>query len=194
MLAGLYAFGATLAITIAHLSVIRLRFTMPDQERPFSIPVSIGFRSGSLPLPAVAGALLGFLALVSVLVYHDSARWVGGAWLLFGLAAYAVYRLVFEQVGTEPARDRRSALADQAAPEGRPERGSSCRSSAPPLDEDIVSTAGLLAVNPRPDGNGGGAQLVILYTIEVPLSLGIDDPLPEGVEEEAERVGREGRD
>src|SRR6201999_1607889 len=38
ILAGLYAFGATLAITIAHLSIIRLRVTEPDRRRPFRIP------------------------------------------------------------------------------------------------------------------------------------------------------------
>ncbi len=187
MLAGLYAFGATLAITIAHLSVIRLRFTRPDQERPFSIPLSIRFRSGSLPLPAVAGAVLGFLALLSVLLYHDSARWVGGAWLVVGLTGYAVYRLVFEEVGmnrhvtVDPRSLTRPHLKQGLSRILVPVFGS-------PLDEDIVSTAGLLAVNPRPDGSGGGAELVLLYTIEVPLSLAIDDPMPEGVEEQAERV------
>ncbi len=187
MLAGLYAFGATLAITIAHVSVIRLRFTMPERERPFTIPVSIGFRSGSIPLPAVAGALLGLLALVSVVLYHDSARWVGGAWLLFGLAAYAVYRLAFEQVGmnrhvtVDPRSLTRPHLKEGLSKILVPVFGT-------PLDEDIVSTAGLLAVNPRPGGNGGGAQVIVLYTVEVPLSLGIHDPLPESVEEEAERA------
>src|ERR1700749_1857289 len=38
VLAGLYAFGATLAITSAHPSIIRLRVTMPDKLRPFRIP------------------------------------------------------------------------------------------------------------------------------------------------------------
>ena len=33
LLAGIYAFGATLAITIAHLSIIRLRITQPDKTR-----------------------------------------------------------------------------------------------------------------------------------------------------------------
>src|SRR4029450_595474 len=38
LLAGIYAFGATLAITIAHLSIIRLRVTQPDKRRPSRIP------------------------------------------------------------------------------------------------------------------------------------------------------------
>ena len=39
LLAGIYAFGATLAITIAHLSIIRLRVKDPDRRRPFRIPM-----------------------------------------------------------------------------------------------------------------------------------------------------------
>ena len=35
LLGGIFAFGATLAITIAHLSIIRLRIPDPDPERPF---------------------------------------------------------------------------------------------------------------------------------------------------------------
>ena len=187
MLAGLYAFGATLAITIANLSVIKLRFSRPDAKRPFSIPLSVPFRSGSLPLPAVAGVALGALAFVSVILYHDSARWVGSAWLVVGLGGYAVYRLGFEQIGmnrhvtVDPRSLTRPHLKQGLTRIMVPIFGTE-------LDEDIVSTAGLLAADPRPDGSGGGAELVILYTIEVPLSLGIHDPLPEGIEEEARRA------
>ena len=39
LLASIYAFGATLAITIAHLSIIRLSVTDPDRERP--VPSSL---------------------------------------------------------------------------------------------------------------------------------------------------------
>ena len=41
LLGGLFAFGATIAFTIAHLSVIRLRFTDPDRPRPFRIPFDV---------------------------------------------------------------------------------------------------------------------------------------------------------
>ena len=37
-LAGIYAFGALLAITIAHLSIVRLRVTEPDRERRSGCP------------------------------------------------------------------------------------------------------------------------------------------------------------
>ena len=80
ILGGLYAFGATIAFTIAHLSVIRLRVTRPDAERPFRVPVRRPVGGRRLPLPAVA-AVLTALAWVSVLAFHDEARWVGaGGW------------------------------------------------------------------------------------------------------------------
>ena len=40
-LVGIYAFGAMLAFTIAHLSICRLRYTEPDRDRPYRIPLSI---------------------------------------------------------------------------------------------------------------------------------------------------------
>ena len=56
-LVGIYAFGALLAFTIAHLSVCVLRFREPERDRPYRIPLSITVRGGALPVPAVLGAL-----------------------------------------------------------------------------------------------------------------------------------------
>ena len=40
-LIGIYAFGAMLAFTIAHLSICRLRYTEPDRDRPYRMPLSV---------------------------------------------------------------------------------------------------------------------------------------------------------
>ena len=53
LLAGIYAFGATLAITIAHVSVIKLRRDEPDRLRPYRIPWNVNIRGTAVPLPAV---------------------------------------------------------------------------------------------------------------------------------------------
>ena len=59
-LVGIYAFGAMLAFTIAHLSICRLRYSEPDRDRPYRVPLSIRVRGGELPLPAVVrGARVG---------------------------------------------------------------------------------------------------------------------------------------
>ena len=56
------------------------------------MPLSVKVGRGSVPLPAVAGALIAGLGWVSVLVLHSGARYVGGAWLIGGVVLYFVYR------------------------------------------------------------------------------------------------------
>src|SRR5688500_2388044 len=53
----MYAFGAMLSFTIAHIAVIRLRATQPDVERPYRGPGNVRFRGHDLPLFAVFGGL-----------------------------------------------------------------------------------------------------------------------------------------
>ncbi|MFM8520278.1 MAG: universal stress protein [Solirubrobacterales bacterium] len=184
VLAGLFAFGATLAITLAHLALIRLRITRPDAERPFSAPLSIPFRGGRIPLTSVAGALLGGLAFISVLVIHDEARWVGAAWLVAGLVGYAIYRLVVQGVGLNKPIELDTRTLTRPEP-----RASLGRILVPlfgtALDQDIVSTAGLMAAEEEPEMGIEGATVILLYTTEVPMSQALDD----SVAGEEERLG-----
>ncbi len=82
LLAGVYAFGALLAIAIAHLSVIRLRVTDPDRERPYRVPLDVTVRGHRLPLPAMVAAVITMLAWVSVIAFHGGALWLGGGWMI----------------------------------------------------------------------------------------------------------------
>lgn len=187
MLAGLYAFGATLAITIAHLSVLKLRRTRPDAERPFRAPLNFSFGGVQRPLTAVIGAVLSSLALVSVLLFHDSARWVGLAWLAVGLVGYVIYRRVVEQISlTRQVTVEARALT-------RPRVSIDFHNILVPIfgtgiDDDIVSTAGRMAAEGDPEERGTQAVLTLLYLIEVPLTRAIKDPLPEEVADEAQRA------
>src|SRR5581483_2215708 len=91
-LIGIYAFGATLAFTIAHLSIIKLRFTEPDRDRPYRIPASVRIKGASVPIPAVVGAFASAAGWLAVMVVHEPARYVGLGWMLFGIALYVIYR------------------------------------------------------------------------------------------------------
>ncbi len=51
-LIGIYAFGAMLAFTIAHLSICKLRYSEAERDRPYRIPLSVSLRGGE---PAAAG-------------------------------------------------------------------------------------------------------------------------------------------
>ncbi len=95
-LARVYAFGALLAVTIAQISIVRLRVVEPDLERPYKVPWNVRIGSHDLPLPAMLGALISGLAWISVFLLHHTAVYVGGGWMLFGLVFYVIYRLYVE--------------------------------------------------------------------------------------------------
>ncbi len=192
-LAGIYAFGATLAITIAHLSVLRMRKKMPDAERPFRAPLNLQAFGASQPLTAVLGALLSSLALVSVLVFHDSARWIGLGWLAVGLVGYVIYRKVVEQISLT-----RQVTVDPHALT-RPRVSIDFHNILVPIfgtriDDDIVSTAGRMAAEGDPEETDARAVMTILYLIEIPLTRAIKDPLPEEVADEAQRATKRARE
>jgi APA family basic amino acid/polyamine antiporter len=92
-LGNLYSFGAMLSFTTAHAAIIVLRFKDPDRERPYRMPWNIRVGGGrELPLTAVLGGIGTLVAWLSVLALHVDARYVGTAWMIVGLAGYAVYR------------------------------------------------------------------------------------------------------
>ncbi len=170
-LAGIFAFGAMLAFTIAHLSVIVLRFREPDRARPFRIPLSVPVGGGSIPLPAALGALMGSAGWVTVVVLHEGARIAGGIWMLAGLGLYVVYRRSQGKPLT-----KRFTIPEAALKEARHE--AAYGSILVPvfggaLDDDIVGTAGRLAADEADEGEGG-AMLEALYVFEIPMSLPID--------------------
>lgn len=179
LLVELYALGATIAISIAHFSILRLRWTEPQRRRPFKVPLSIpGLAPGGLPLPALIGAVLSSAAFVAVIVYHDAARIVGGAWMIFGILAYVIYRRGFEGTSlTRRVMVSETDLTKQFREAGYssilvPVFGTS-------LDDDIVGTAGRLA-EAVTDGPGPGRpRLDLIAVVAVPLKRALDAPLPE---------------
>jgi len=177
-LAGIYAFGATLAFTLVHLSICSLRYREPDRDRPYRMPLGVRIGRGVLPLPAALGALVSGAAFVAVLFVHSGARWLGVGWMAFGVTLYVVYRRsngkpVFKRV-TIPAR----ALTRTERPAA--EYGSILVPVlGTPLDDDIMQTAGRLSAEERTDDGEGGAVIEALWVIEVPLSLPIDARIPE---------------
>jgi basic amino acid/polyamine antiporter, APA family len=183
-LAEIFAFGALLSLSIAHLSVIVLRFREPDRPSAFRVPLSVRLGRGSVPLPAALGALLSVIAWVSVVVLHDAARVAGGAWMAAGVVMYVVYRRTQGKALT-----KRFTVPAEALQEGtRVEYGSILVPVfGEPLDDEIVGTAGRLAAE-RADEGDGGAVVEALYVFEIPLSLPIDARVPEERVREAKRV------
>jgi APA family basic amino acid/polyamine antiporter len=92
-LGNMYAFGAMLSFTIAHLAVMRLRLTRPEVRRPWRGPGNIPLSGGrSIPLFAVFGGLGTGLAFVVVTGLHLGVALAGVGWLTFGCIVYPIYR------------------------------------------------------------------------------------------------------
>jgi APA family basic amino acid/polyamine antiporter len=176
LLAEIYAFGATLAIAIAHLSILRLRWTDSERERPYRIPFNVRFGRRTLPLPALVGAVLMLLLWVAVMVFHARARWVGGGWMVFGLVAYVIYRRFVE--GT--TLTKRVSVPEEAL--RKEVRRAEYENILVPvfgtkLDDDIVGTAGRLA-DAADDPGEEPPRLDVIYVIELPLTVPLDAPPP----------------
>ncbi len=187
-LAGLYAFGATVAFTIAHLSILRLRISQPERQRPFRVPFDVTLGGHRLPLPAIAMALLTVLAWMSVVVFHEGARYIGGAWLFVGVGGYVIYRRGVEKTSltkrvTVPEL---SLLKEEAEVEYAsilvPVFGSE-------LDDEIVGTAGRLAAAADAPGERN-PRLDVIYVIGMPLTVPLDAIPPQGQLEVGERALR----
>jgi APA family basic amino acid/polyamine antiporter len=183
-LAGIFAFGAMLTFAIAHLSVIALRFREAGRPSAFRVPLSLRFRQGSVPLPALVGAAFSLGAWLSVIVLHEGARVVGGLWMLAGILLYSVYR----RSQGKPLRKRFTIPAEalQESSTGVEYGSLLVPVFGEPLDDDIVGTAGRLAAERADDGEG--AVLEVLYVFEIPMSLPIDARVPDERVAEARKV------
>ena len=174
-LAGIFAFGAMLAATLAHVAVIVLRYREPDARLLFRIPLSVPLGLGSIPVPAAVGAVLAGAAWVSVLVLHEGARIFGLVWMAGGLALYVLHRRR-QGLGLRTRVTVTAEALQQEAPEV--EYGSILVPVfGGPLDDDIVGTAGRLASEEAEEGEGG-AVIEALYVIEVPMSLPLEARIP----------------
>ena len=190
-LAGIFAFGATLAFAIAHASVIRLRFREATARRPYRMPFSIKLGKGSLPLPAVLGLVMAVAAWVSVVILHEGARYAGGGWLVAGLLLYVIYRR-----GQGKSLRKRFTIPATALQE----RGSEIEYGSilvpvfgSPLDDDIVGTAGRLAADEAAEGEGG-TVIEAIYVLEIPMSLPIDARVPDEQIAQAKRALRRAKE
>src|SRR5689334_12442488 len=105
-LGNMYAFGAMLSFTTAHVSLIGLRWRLArnrmrklpgdveveEEEGWVQAPFNIKVAGVSVPLFAVFGGLLTATAWVTVMALHRDVFVAGMGWLVLGLSTYALYR------------------------------------------------------------------------------------------------------
>jgi APA family basic amino acid/polyamine antiporter len=183
-LAGVFAFGAMIAFSLAHLSVIALRFREGDRPSAYRVPFSVPIRGAQVPLPAVIGAAFSIAVWVSIVVYHEGARYIGAGWMVAGIALYVIYRR-----SQGKSLTTRFTIPAEALQEGTAAEYGSILVPVfgEELDDDIVGTAGRLATSDGEEAEGG-AVLEALYVFEIPMSLPIDARVPDEKVMEAKRV------
>jgi APA family basic amino acid/polyamine antiporter len=187
-LVGIYAFGAMIAFTIAHLSICRLRYTEPDRDRPYRVPFSIRWRGGDLPLPAVAGALASAAGWLAVMIVHEPARYVGLGWMAIGLVLYVVYRRADETSLLRRVTVSPTVLRSEPIPE-RDYGSVLVPLFGNELDDDIVQTAALLVSGVQTDEAAiDTATIEALWVFVIPMALPLDASLPEAQIKHARQV------
>jgi APA family basic amino acid/polyamine antiporter len=176
-LGNMYAFGAMLSFTIAHLSVIRLRITQPERDRPYRGPGTIRIRGRELPVFALLGVVGTGIAFVAVTVLHLDVAAAGVFWLALGIAVYVFYR---RRQGLDLRTTTRLARAE------RPEAFSALqyKTALVPIFGDDVS-ADALSRAAKLIGEEGVVHAV--FVLPVPSQLSIDSGL-EAQEQEGRSV------
>jgi APA family basic amino acid/polyamine antiporter len=168
-LGNMYAFGAMLSFTIAHVSVIALRMSTRNDPEAFKVRPSLRIGGVDWPLFAVFGAIGTGIAWLVVVIQKPGPRWAGLGWLVIGLIGYVAYRrLVLRQpltatlhaptiIGRAIALEYRNVLVPV-----KPGRTS----------EEAIDLACRLAAD-------RGATIAALSVIVVPLDLPLDTRLEE---------------
>jgi APA family basic amino acid/polyamine antiporter len=88
----IYAFGAMLSFTMAHASVVALRWKHPETERPWRSPVAVRLRGHEVPALAVLGGIATGIALIVATVLDVRVLVSGPVWMAMGVLLYVIYR------------------------------------------------------------------------------------------------------
>ena len=167
----MYAFGAMLSFTIAHVAVVQLRRKASASDHTWRARPSVHFRGVDWPVFAVVGGLGTGVAWLVVVVQDAPTRYAGLAWLAVGFVFYPLYR---RRLG-EPLRA--TVRAPVVIMPGALEYRNILVPIAPGYASDeAMDVACRLAGERR-------ASIVAETVIEVPLELPLDAYLPEQVEE-----------
>jgi basic amino acid/polyamine antiporter, APA family len=165
----IYAFGAMLSFTIAHLAVIALRLKAPDKERPYSGPGSLRLGGRELPLFAVVGGIGTFLSWVAVTALNIETLIAGTVWMVIGLITYVLYR---RHQGLSLTETHKIVTPEPVVEHEVEYESILVAFEGNQYSPEAVSTAVRLAARRR-------RGIHVLVTITVPTSSPIDAEMPE---------------
>jgi basic amino acid/polyamine antiporter, APA family len=188
----IYAFGAMLSFTTAHVAVVGLRWRLGrdemkqlpgdvevkgDEASWYRAPLNFRFNGVDFPLFALIGGLGTLTAWVTVMIlYHDAAI-AGAIWMVLGIATYVVYR---RRKGLSLTEVEIAKLPPLSGARPVSYTGVLVAFEEDQYSESAMATALKLAAHRRGD-------VRVLVTIEVPQHLSMDAALPQA-EEKAQAV------
>jgi len=166
-LGAIYAFGAMLSFSMAHLAVLRLRVIKPDHERPYRSPGSVRIRGRDLPPLALAGLAGTSLSLLVVSALDLTVAAAGSGWLVLGIVVYVVYR---RGQGLDLVSTHKVAIPEPVVDHEAEYDSVLLHVGDDAYDPQLVATAAKLAARRR-------RGIHVLVTIQVPKALVIDAPM-----------------
>jgi basic amino acid/polyamine antiporter, APA family len=167
-LGAIYAFGAMLSFSMAHLAVLRLRVARPGLERPYRSPGRVRIRGHDLPPFAIAGLAGTSLSLLVVSVLDLTVAAAGSGWLLLGISIYVMYR---RRLGLDLVSTHMIAIPEPVVDHEAEYDSVLVHVGDGAYDEQLVATATKLAARKR-------RGIHVLVTITVPSALAIDASMP----------------
>jgi len=166
----LYALGATLSFTVAHLSLVRLRMLDRDgAELLYRARPNLRVGEVSWPLFALAGAVATGASFLVLVVQNETTRLVGMGWMVLGLIGYAVYRRRFVRAPLREVVKAPPAFGPALALEYR-------RLLVPVIPGQPSDAAMDVACRLAAER---GSRIVALNVLEVPLDQPLTQALPE---------------
>ena len=168
-LGNMYAFGAMLSFTIAHVSLIRLRAKERDHPRSYRGPGNVQVRGYDMPLFAVFGGLGTASAFLVVTALHPAVAAAGVGWLALGVAVYVVYR---RRQGLDLTSTHKVAIAKPVVDHEAEYDSVLVHFGDGGYDDQVLATARKLAARKR-------RGIHVLVTTIVPNSMEIDAPMPD---------------
>lgn len=190
-LGNMYAFGAMLSFTTAHVALVGLRWRIArnnmkklpgdvrvddGEEEWYRAPLNVRVRGVELPLFAVIGGIGTAIAWVTVMALHFGTLTAGVGWLLVGLLVYTGYR---RHAGLSLGKTTKISL-----PEPTGAHPVSYANVLLAFQENVYSPEALATATSFAAKGSNGIRVVV--TIDVPRHLGVDVPL-----DRAERKARE---
>ena len=169
LLGSIYAFGAMLSFSMAHLAVIRLRVTDPAARRPYRSPGRLSVGGRDLPPFAILGVIGTTLAFLAVSVLNPPIALAGAAWLATGMLIYVAYR---RSIGLDLVTTHQVAIPEPVVDHEAEYDSVLVYAGEGGYDAQVVATAQRLAARRR-------RGIHVLVTVTVPNALPIEAPMQE---------------